>query len=137
MEDRFLSEFDSVHRLISDYEAHGKLIIAYDFDNTVRDYHNQGDTYPKLISIIKRAHKLGMTLVVYTANTDLDFVKDYLIEAGIPFDGINEDMVEPLIKKTGKIYYNILLDDRAGLHSAYYQLETALNIIEQKQGIRL
>ena len=130
LEDRYLYETEAVNRLIEDYMKHEKLIIAYDFDNTVRDYHNRGDTYPKVIELIKKAYQQGHTLVVYTANVDLDFVRDYLIEEEIPFDAINQDVISPLMK-TGKIYYNILLDDRAGLASAYRELSAALQIIEE------
>lgn len=39
--DFFLSEENCINRLIEDYVKHGSLAIAYDYDNTVFDYHNK------------------------------------------------------------------------------------------------
>ena len=45
-----------------------------------------------------------------------------------PFLDINEDVLTEKRKPTRKLYYNILLDDRAGLSSAY----TALDMLYSK-----
>lgn len=45
----------------------------------------------------------------------------YLVENNIPFDAINETP-DFIPFKGRKVYYNILLDDRAGLSSAVEQL---------------
>lgn len=93
--DKYLIAEAAYERLKEEYFKYGNLIIAYDFDNTVYDYHNTGERY--------------------------DFIRKYLQENDIPFDSINEDA--PHISFTGrKIYYNILLDDRAGLTECYYLL---------------
>ena len=50
---------------------------------------------------------------------------------GIPYNSINEN--PPFFTtKTVKIYYNLLLDDRAGLRSAYNQLKTVLKILDNQ-----
>ncbi len=70
-------------------------------------------------------------MVVFTAEKDLEKVKNTLNELQIPFDAINEN---PLFFKSDarKIYFNLLLDDRAGLLSAYTQLKETINIIKNK-----
>ena len=65
-------------------------------------------------------------MIVFTANDDEDFVKKYCNENKIPFDAINEN--PPFFKfKSRKIYYNILVDDRAGLREAYDHLEKLIH----------
>jgi hypothetical protein len=37
--------------LPKDYLAHGHLFVAFDYDNTVFDYYNQGINYEKIIDL--------------------------------------------------------------------------------------
>ena len=56
-------------------------------------------------------------------------IKEDLKNRKIPFDLINEN---PLMK-TRKPYYNILLDDRAGLKESFYNLKKLTNEIRDKK----
>ncbi|MCD5324162.1 MULTISPECIES: hypothetical protein [Pontibacillus] len=125
--DYFLNEENVVKRLVYEWKKHGKLVIAYDFDNTVFDYHNEGHTYEMLIELLRDCKEFGAHLIVYSAREDeqLSFVKDYLTEQNIPYDSVNE-AAEFLPFRGKKLYYNLLLDDRAGLASAYHNLKEAL-----------
>lgn len=126
MEDRYLSEWESLSRLRSEIIQHGRLVVAFDVDNTIYDFHKQGDTFPLLVDIINKAHSQGHILIAFSAEEDLGKIKERLSVAGVNYDYINEN--PPFYKSTSrKIYYNILLDDRAGLWSAYIQLNTILN----------
>lgn len=131
--DHFLVDENVVTRLVKEWKEHGKLIIAYDFDNTVFDYHGVGHTYDHVINLLRRCNKVGAHFIVFTAKSDAEvpFMKKYLQEHHIPFDSINENL--NFIPFDGrKIYYNILLDDRAGLSSAFATLEQACTIMEEK-----
>ena len=127
MKDRFLRHSECMARLYKDYKAHGKLIIAFDFDNTIFDIHGNGDTYPEVTRVLQDARKAGHTLVLFTANEGyrLQMIRVYLNELGLNPDYVNES---PVFKDNRKPYYNILLDDRAGLESAYTQLDEFLQI---------
>lgn len=134
MTDFYLQKENVVSRLVEEWEAHGKLIIAYDFDNTVFDYHGVGHTYDNVIDLLRRCREFGAHLIVFTAKSDAEipFMKQFLADNNIPYDSINENL--NFIPFDGrKIYYNILLDDRAGLESAYRSLATALEIMEMKK----
>jgi hypothetical protein len=62
---------------------------------------------------------------VFTANSDLELVKSHITKLGLPLDGINQD--PPFWQPNGrKPFYSILLDDRAGLPSAYRQLKAVV-----------
>jgi hypothetical protein len=127
----YLSDTACIYRLVDEYKQHGSLVIAYDFDNCVYDYHSKGHCYCEVVNILREAKKIGCHLIVFTAEKDTEKVKNFLTEQKIPFDGINEN--PPFFKSDArKIYYNILLDDRAGLWSAYYQLEQTIQIIKHK-----
>ncbi|WP_205753440.1 HAD family hydrolase [Bacillus cereus] len=129
--DFYLNDSNVINRLVKEWRTHGKLIIAFDFDNTVYDFHKEGHTYHQVIELLRECKQYGAHLVVFTAKADEDFPEmiEYLKNNNIPFDDINEspDFV-PF--KGKKIYYNILLDDRAGLSSAYHSLKKTLEIMK-------
>ena len=124
IEDRYLDTFESIKRLKSEIEIHGKLFIAFDFDNTVFDFHKVGDTFPKIEDLLIEVKKQGHTLILFTGNEGdkLAGIVQYCTERGYAPDLINEN---PLMQ-TRKPYYNILLDDRAGLSESYTILKTIL-----------
>jgi len=124
-------EFNYYKRLQNDYLQHGSLFVAFDYDNTVFDYHNQGIKYHKIIELLRVCKSLGFTLILFTGNEgdQLEKIKTDLKERNIPFDLINEN---PLMQ-TRKPYYNILLDDRAGLEEAYHNLKKLTDEIRNKK----
>jgi hypothetical protein len=129
--DHYASDMNAVIRLVSEWKKYGKIVIAYDFDNTVFDYHNEGHTYPEVIELLRQCNEFGAYLVVYSSSTEdrYPFIMEYLDKNNIPYDSINETMPALNLPLGGKLYYNILLDDRAGLKSAIYQLKTSLRIM--------
>lgn len=130
--DFYLNNDNCTQRLIDEYKKYSKLIIAYDFDNTVYDFHSKGYRFDKVIDLIRECYELDFYLIVYTcSNKDrYKHIEKYLIKNNIPFNSINEN--NPDINFAhGKLYYNILLDDRAGLSSAYESLKGCINYIKQ------
>jgi len=121
MRDQYIEHENVVNRLLKEYELHGGIVVAYDFDNTVFDYHNHGHSYEMVVELIRKLSKIkGVELIVWTgsAKERYEFVGNYLKENDIPFDKINEN---PYFfnSSSPKIFYSILMDDRAGLESAY------------------
>lgn len=123
-------EFDFYNRLKQDYLVHKSLFVAFDYDNTVFDYHNQGIKYDVVIDLLRICKSYGFTLILFTGNEGekLEIIKEDLKNRKIPFDLINEN---PLMK-TRKPYYNILLDDRAGLKESYNNLKKLIGEIQSK-----
>ena len=91
LQDPYLDNTYATKRLVAEFEAYGSIVVAYDFDDTVFDFHKKGRSYQKVIELLRKAKTHGCYLICWTANEDLDFVKNYLLENGIPFDAINED----------------------------------------------
>jgi len=131
--DTYMKQDNVVQRLVNEYNLHGDLVVAYDFDNTVYDYHNMGDEYHRVIELIKKLGQIkGIELIVWTGSRKEKYgwIKEWLNENDIPFNKINEN---PYFFKSDspKIFYSILLDDRAGLESSYNALLKFLNKINQ------
>jgi hypothetical protein len=119
--DPYLIPGKSFLRLWKEYKQYGKLIIAYDFDNTVFDYHNKGHTHKFLINLLRRLKNIGCSLTCWTSNPDLNFVESYLKNNEIPFDFINKQGID-LGWKSSKPFFSAVLDDRCGLLQVYLEL---------------
>ena len=118
-------------RLYADYLKHGNLIIAIDFDDTVFDYKENGHTFEEIIELIKQAQDQNHILVMYSAckKERFPFIIDHMRKLGIEVAAVNANPFSMEYGNDGKIYYNILLDDKAGLGQAMMILRTTLNRI--------
>jgi hydroxymethylpyrimidine pyrophosphatase-like HAD family hydrolase len=120
--DYYLNPENSQNRLIEEYKNYGSLVVAFDFDDTVYDFHKKGRIYNDVIALLKKLKSINCYLICWTGQEDLEFVSSYLFENEIPFDSINEN--PPFHKlKSKKVYANAYLDDRAGLHQVYNELK--------------
>lgn len=126
----FLNQRNSKTRLLDECLTHNSLIVAFDFDNTIYDYHKKGDDYSEVINLLKECCKLGFTMILFTAELDeknIDLKKQYCEELGLRVDFVNES---PVMSGSKKPYYNILLDDRAGLLEAFDNLSFVVECIK-------
>jgi len=132
--DYYLDNKNAVNRLVEEWKKYGKIIIGYDFDDTVFDFHQKDRTYKNVINLLKKCKKLGAYFIVFTCcgEDEYDKIKNYLNKNKLPYDKINENI--DFVKFTGrKVYYNIMLDDRAGLSSAYKVLLKTIKIIKKEK----
>jgi hypothetical protein len=129
MDDPYTRIAISVRRLIKEYKEHGKLIVALDFDDTVFDFHRAGHSYPKVLDLAARCSALGFYIVLFTGcdPKDYDTCKEFLAKRGVTVSSVNCNPVPLPFGNHGKPYYNILLDDRAGLGEACTVLESLLD----------
>jgi hydroxymethylpyrimidine pyrophosphatase-like HAD family hydrolase len=90
--------------------------IACDFDGTLCefDFPNIGKPKVEVVNFIKKAHKAGHHIIIWTCRTG-EYVQDmirFLKKWGIPYDKINENYkIE--IDDCRKVFADIYLDDRA------------------------
>jgi len=115
-------------RLLEEYRRYGKLIVAFDYDNTIYDYYHKGGNYSEVINLLKKCAKLGFELVLFTCEEDetclqnkVDLCED-LLKTGI-------SLKSSIFSRSDKPYYNILLDDRAGLEESYEILKYVVDEI--------
>lgn len=133
MMDEFLVPDATYNRLLREYKKHGSLVIGFDFDGTVHDYHGTGARYDMVIGLLRRLKKIGCKLVCWTAYPNLDYVNNFLYEKKIPFDSINEGGI-PLPWESKKPFFSALLDDRAGLESVYKDLKRLVEYVNSESG---
>ena len=119
--DPYCDSYRATERLYAEYVKHGNLIIGVDFDDTIYDCHANDYVFPATIDVLKEAQALGCKLCVWTANADIALVYSVWADLGLTINYYNEspfkfhdDQVKP--------YFNLLLDDRAGLGDALYSL---------------
>jgi hydroxymethylpyrimidine pyrophosphatase-like HAD family hydrolase len=127
--DFYLNPENSQNRLIEEYQVHGALVVAFDFDDTVYDFHQKGRIYTKVIQLLHDLKAINCYLICWTGQDDLGFVADYLRQNNIPFDAINENPSFHT-KNSRKIYANAYLDDRAGLLQVYNELKHLIQAIK-------
>lgn len=120
--DFYLEPGNARQRLLDEYRKYGSLVIAFDFDDTVYDFHKKERSYADVVQLLRTLKTKNCFLICWTGQEDLAFVAAYLEEHHIPFDRINEN---PPFKKSSskKIYANAYLDDRAGLSQVYNELQ--------------
>lgn len=119
----FLNSDNAKSRLLLEcFKYHG-LIVAFDFDNTIYDRQQKGYDLTEVIDLLRECSNLeGFTMVLFTVEFEeskIEEKKKYCQELGIRVDFVN---TSPIMSESRKPYYNILLDDRAGLREAYETL---------------
>lgn len=123
-----------VERLHKEYNRHPKLVVAVDFDDTAYDFHNKGAQHTRVLEALRKCNELGFYVVLWTASAPerFNFMKGYMKDRHVHIDAINENPIELPFGNHKKMYYNILLDDRAGLGQALDALEILINDIKSK-----
>lgn len=103
-------------------------------------YHNTGGDYSCVIELLKECSLLGFEMILFTTDED-----DYKIMAkqticmrlGIANITSNTlsapNISSSIFSKSKKPYYNILLDDRAGLEESYEILKYVVDEIKLNQ----
>lgn len=126
--DFYLNPENATKRLLEEYNKYGTLVVAFDFDDTVYDFHKKGQNYNAVINLLRELKVINCYLICWTGQEDTKFVENYLIKNKIPFDTINEN--PPFYKSTcRKIYANAYLDDRAGLKQVFIELSELIKTL--------
>ena len=127
--DSFFDKNRQLSVLLEQYERHGKIIVAFDFDDTVKPF--RGEKCYNVIQLIRDLRPYAH-LICFTARTpeNQTEAERFLKENYIPFDYINREWTGKKIE--GKLFYNQLLDDKAGLYESYTILKEFFNIVDGK-----
>ncbi len=108
-------------RLLEEWKMHGKIIIAVDYDDTIRHWKfNEQEECDKVISVLKIAKEVGAYVTVFTACDEnrYDEIKSFCESKGLIIDSINANPIELPYGRRNKVYANIFIDDRAGLEES-------------------
>ncbi len=131
-------------RLYQEWTQHGKIVVACDFDDTISPwkFRDKEDLIEldKTINILKLAKETGAYITIWSACDKGRFgeIKEYCSSKGLEIDSINENPIDLPYGKDRKIYANIYIDDRAGLHESLDILEECIyKIRSDKESKRL
>lgn len=132
----YLNDRKAIDRLKREYLEYGNLIIGFDFDCTIYDYHKEDLEIECIIKLLEKCSDLGFTMCLYSLtlkDSELDITDKiiYCNSLGIGVDYINASPIMNIDQqKIGhyphKPFFSILLDDRAGLSASYNILLTTL-----------
>ena len=134
----------NLKRLICNYKKHGRIIVAYDFDDTVHPTHQNDDKSCKLVrDLLIKCSKYteDITMICYTCRGNdvvINNVIPYLDECGIRHDKVNEqsDTLDPDVRQSlsCKLLYSIFLDDLSGLRESFSVLSKFLIWLQVQKG---
>lgn len=111
-------------RLCEEFKKHKTLFIAFDFDNTVLDYQTK-EPYKDTIDLLVLLGNLHMKLILYTCGDHIPEKLAFCAEHKIPVTYINSNPEVDF--GPGKVYFNALLDDRAGYEEVFDNLTRFIN----------
>lgn len=135
MNDPFFDTKLCVERLFNQYLRTPELIIAVDFDETIFDFHNKGYKFPKIVEILKKCNDLNFHIIIFTSSKKErhEFILKYCEELEIKVTCINKNSIDSQFGNDGKIFYNLFLDDRAGLGQTYEILKLTIDKIKYQK----
>lgn len=132
--------------LVSTYNKHGRIIVAYDFDNTVYTKKPELKEFCNAVCrLLKDCSKYpnDITMVCFTCRTGEELVNTvipFLEENNITHDIINrqvnglpDDMYSTL---SCKVLYNIFLDDHCGILFTYKVLNQFVQWLKVQKMLR-
>lgn len=116
-------KYRNFKKLRAVYEEHGKIIIGVDFDDTIFSLEKETEQSCQLVRKLLKECVPFSTICLYTVadNQSLSYKVALMREWGFKPDFINESPVK--LGNGDKPFFNILLDDKAGLKEAYETLE--------------
>jgi len=120
-------------RLYNEWKTHGKILIAADWDSTIEHWPTivNDEDRKEVIELLQAAYNIGAYITIWTACKPDRFeeIQKRCDELKIPISSINKNPIDLPYGNHGKIFYNILLDDRAGLLEAMNNLRVVMNEI--------
>jgi len=116
----------AAERLLQEFKKYKTLIVGFDFDNTIFDFHQNGGDYSEVVELLRECRRLRFNLCLFTIEDRMDWKYKECCRLGIRPDYVNSS---PVVFENGgnKPYFNIFLDDRAGLESAYRILKQVID----------
>lgn len=128
-----------VERLIKEWLAYGKIVLACDFDDTIYPWGFKTEEDLKfmieVIRVVNLAQEVGVYLALWSACAPdrYDELRDWCTKMQTHVDSINENPIPLPYGNNRKMYYNHLLDDRAGLEQALDMLEYACYRVQSER----
>ena len=122
-------------RLLWEYQNYDHLYVGVDFDNTVKPV-KESSSCEEVLELLRRCSAdPKITLCLWSichSEEEIEAKVSFLESQGIIIDYVNDSPFDWGKEFNHKRYFNVLLDDRAGLESAYNNLKYVLDNVENK-----
>jgi len=96
----YLNDRKAIDRLKKEYQIHQILIIGFDFDETIYDFHNSELELKPVIDLLIKCSDLGFIMCLNSIVDRIEFKEDYTDKLGIRVDYINSS---PIFKDMGNL----------------------------------
>lgn len=137
----YLKQSNSQIKLIDDWRTYDRLVIGIDYDSTIFPYRSyEGKHCDDVCELVRELKEIGCCNILFTANKYPDQCIKWCEENNIPIDYCNENSPEALEyflregyeKPPRKVFFNVLLDNIAGLSQTYNELKTLVYLVKEK-----
>lgn len=135
----FLTASNSQKRIIEDWINFDRLLVAVDFDSTLKPWKDfEGDHCDDVCQLIRELKEIGCFIILFTANKHPDKCLEWCEAKNIPIDTVNENAPEAMeyFLRQGydepprKLFWNVLIDDKSGLQQTYNELKTLIHLVQ-------
>lgn len=138
MKTNITSVSSAANRLYEEFQEHGNISVAFDFDNTIYDFHNTKLSHIiDCIDLLRKSVLLFDVTIWTCSDTDRHaFIVDYLTRRNVCHNFLINDQLDKykeLNNHSRKPFFSLLLDDRAGLEHSMRVLNSLINKINQQQ----
>lgn len=120
-------------KLVATYNEHNCIVVGVDFDDTVFPFTNSMfvEDRCKIVRDLLISIRSNITLCLYTVADEqtLKYKVEIMNQYGLSPDYINDSPVSPW-EDSKKLFFNILLDDKAGLNETIETLTKFKDRIE-------
>lgn len=113
-----VNEKPRLWKLFNSYREHKKIIIGVDFDDTLFPLDDRWEKLCQLVRSELRATGSKATICLYTVadNQSIRYKLELMRLWGIPADYVNKSPIK--LGNGEKPFFNLLLDDKAGLQES-------------------
>lgn len=125
-----------LEKLVNTYRTHGSIVVGLDFDNTIYPLDTDLHVIKRCERVRELIHKVRTKVDLCLWTVANDWSVSYKLTIceevyGIEFDAINKSTLyeDPTVRKP---FFNILLDDNAGLTESMNLLDAFNELIENE-----
>ncbi len=122
-----------LQRLKDLYKEHGNIVVAFDFDETLYPYSGKYKTEEVFDLALRCQASKVCSLILFTCREDEKLYEAlrYCNDRKLYFHEVNESVTPGFFSR--KPFFNILIDDKAGLPYTYQILSQFLDWLESER----
>jgi len=135
----YLTQSNSQIKIVQDWLKYDRLIIGIDYDSTIFPYlEHEGEHCEDVCQLVRDLKEIcGTYNILWTANKYPQKCLNWCEKNHIVIDAVNENAPEAIdyflregySEPPRKLFFNVLLDNIAGLSQTYNELKTLIELV--------